>query len=192
MVLLSGSILVAVAVQQGATTIGPLPREHDPLLRTASDLSRNETATARLARAFELEHSGDLRGAAREAAAAHQLGGGRDAALQAAKIAILEERWDDAEAWLRPLVAENPDDGAAHYDLGLVAHHRGRIDAARASYRAALDLDPRNAAARYNLALLESNAGSHEQARAHATAFLRDFPDDPRGPGLLEIVERGR
>jgi tetratricopeptide (TPR) repeat protein len=190
-ILIVGGALVAVALHRGSALLGPLPREDDPALHAIVPLA-DEVAESRLARSLELERTGDLEGAAREAAAAFDLAGDRDAALQAAKVAILQERWDDAETWLRPLLTINPADGAASYNLALVAHHRGRVDAARTAYEAALDAEPGNAAARYNLALLESDAGRYEQARAHASRFRRDFPEDPRGPTLLQIVERPR
>lgn len=150
----------------------PAPSEVDPV------------ATARLQRALELEQQGDLAGSRVEAEAAVAAGGGRDAKLQLAKLAILERRYADALALLEPLVQENAADATAQYDLALVRQHQGDYNRARNGYLAALRADARFSDARFNLAVLCLDHGFGEEAKHHVQKFRSTFPDDARGPEL--------
>jgi len=141
-------------------------------------------ASARLQRSIELEQAGDLEAARIEAQAAAEAGGGRDATLQVAKLAILGQRYDDAVAPLEALVKADPNDAAAQYDLALVRHHKGDYNKARNGYLAALRSDPRYADARYNLAVLCLAHGFADEAKHHVEKFRAAFPDDARGPEL--------
>lgn len=139
---------------------------------------------ARLQRSMELEQQGDLDTARIEAEAAVAAGGGRDAKLQVAKLAILGRRYADALAVLEPLVGANPDDATAQYDLALVRQHQGDYNRARNGYLATLRADARYADARYNLAVLCLDHGFTEEAKHHVEKFRTAFPDDARGPEL--------
>lgn len=125
------------------------------------------------------------------AEAALAAGGGRDAGVQVAELAIRLDRLDRAAEVLQPLVDADRDDAIAQYDLALVHHRRSDYNGARAGYLAALRADPRLADARYNLALLCWEQGVHEEARHHAERFTAAFPDDPRGAELARTMASG-
>jgi tetratricopeptide (TPR) repeat protein len=137
---------------------------------------------------MELEQQGDLEAARIEAEASAAAGGGRDARLQLAKIAILAQRYEDALPYLDELVKADPNDAAAQYNLALVRHHKGDYNRARNGYLAVLKADPRYADARFNLAVLCLAHGFVDEAKHHVAKFRASFPDDPRGPDLERRV----
>ena len=141
-----------------------------------------------LERSLALEQAGDLAAAFVEAEAAVAAGGGRDAVIHAAKLAILRKDHDTALAFVRPLVEADPTDAVALYNLALAHQHKGDYNEARNGYLAALKTDPKQADARYNLAVLCFDRGIHEEARHHAARFRSSFADDPRGPALEHMV----
>lgn len=191
-VVIGVGIVMTAAVWVGVDELGPLPPELDPVNVAAYGSDDDKPVPAvedsgdLLQRSQNEEQRGDLDAAAELAEQAARHGGGRDAAVQAAKIAILQERYDDAEGWLRPLL-DRPDP-AVRYNLALVAHHRGKLEEARTGYERTLELQPRHAEARYNLAYVHWQQGELEHARRHADAFARDFPSDPRGEQLRKLI----
>lgn len=176
------SLLASILLACGAA--GPAPQPQDA---SASAAEAGHVAAYR--RALELEAAGRLVEAQAEVERALAAGGGRDAKLLAAKLAILREDLDVAAALVEPLAAADPKDADAHYNLGLIAQRRGSFNRARAGYLAALRADPGYAAARYNLAVLTWDAGVREEAQHHARKFLELRPDDPRAAELRRRVE---
>jgi tetratricopeptide (TPR) repeat protein len=148
-------------------------------------------AVAALERSLELERQGQLDAATEAARAAIAAGGGRSAKLQTAKLAILAERYDEAEPLLTELIEADDNDADAHYNLGLVAHHRNAYNKARSNYLAALRVDEDYADARYNLAILTWNRNVVDEARHHAERFAQAWPNDPRTLELLAMVNPG-
>ncbi|HVR29759.1 MAG TPA: hypothetical protein VMS86_09530 [Thermoanaerobaculia bacterium] len=61
----------------------------------------------------------------------------RDDLLAAAIAAKHRRSWDEADRWLRALLADDPGDGEALVELGLVEAYRGRAAAADSSLRRA-------------------------------------------------------
>lgn len=167
-----------------ATSPTPVAQGAAAEVEAAPPSAEETIAAARLQRSMELEQQGDLEPARIEADAAVAAGGGRDALLQVTKLAILQQRYDDAVAPLDALVKADPNDVAAQYNLALVRHHQGDYNRARNGYLAALRADPRHADARYNLAVLCSAHGFVEEAQHHVAKFRATFPDDARGPEL--------
>jgi peptidyl-prolyl cis-trans isomerase A (cyclophilin A) len=110
---------------------------------------------------------------ARRAAA----GGGRDAKLLLASIAIAAGELDEAERVLGEIVAANAEDADAHYDLGLAAQKRGDAARALAAYEAALRIDPAFPEALKNSAILCNTAGRREEAREFARRYAEAAPD---------------
>lgn len=189
-----GLALVGLCVSCGeppsptpVSSAAPAPPGADAAPEAAPSVDAEAVAAA-LAHSIALEQQGQLDQAAQAAELALQAGGGQPAVLQAAKIEILRERYDEAEALLRPLLQANPNDADAHYDLGLVAHRRDRYNDARSSYLAALRAREDFADARYNLAVLTWNRNVHEEARHHVTRFVERWPDDPRAKELQALV----
>jgi tetratricopeptide (TPR) repeat protein len=123
-----------------------------------------------------------------EAQQAVDLGGGHDAELQLASVAIAANQLDKAKPLLQKLVAADPNDAIATYDLALVCDKRDDFNAARNGYLAALHIDPQLADARYNVALLTYRRGVYAEAEHHAQRFVEAFPGDPRGRQLLVTV----
>jgi tetratricopeptide (TPR) repeat protein len=145
-------------------------------------------AVAALERSLELESQGQLEAAAKAARDAIAAGGRRSAKLQAAKLAILTERYDEAEPLLTELLEADANDADAHYNLGLVAHHRNTYNKARSSYLAALRADEHYADARYNLAILTWKRNVVDEARHHVERFAEAWPNDPRTLELMAMI----
>jgi tetratricopeptide (TPR) repeat protein len=145
-------------------------------------------AASHLERSLQLEQQGDLAAALAEADAAIAVGGGRDASVQAAKLAILRKQYDRAITLLTPVIETDSTDAVAQYNLALARQRTGDYNGARNGYLAALRADPRQADARYNLAVLCFERGIHEEARHHVAKFLGDYADDPRGANLERMV----
>lgn len=159
--------------------------EEEPAQAPPTTPGRDEVA---LQRSILFEQQGQLELAASAAEDAIAMGGGRGAQLQAAKIAILRERWDEAESKLRPILEADPNDADAHYDLALVAHRRGRYNDARSGYLAALRARKDHPDARYNLALLTWERNVRQEAQHHVERFVEAWPDDPRVAELRAMV----
>ena len=123
-----------------------------------------------------------------EAKLAVERGAGRDAAVQLAFLEINAGDLDGATRVLVPLVAVDPGDAEAQYDLALVADKQDRFNAARQGYLAALRADRFLADARYNLTLLTLRHGIIDEARHHVRQFREVFPNDPRNAELARTV----
>ena len=95
---------------------------------------------------------------------------------------------DTAAEALRPVVAADPADADAQYDLALIAERKGDYNRARQGYLAALLADPRYANARINLVFLTLKHGSVDEARHHAERYAATFPGDPTGASLAQVV----
>jgi tetratricopeptide (TPR) repeat protein len=184
---LLGVFLTACSREDDPAAIAAAPAQAQDA-RPAAPTGEAAVAVARLERSMALERQGDLEAARIEAEAAVSMGGGRDASLQVAKLAILGQRYDDAAKVLEPLVRADPNDAAAQYDLALVRHHQGDYNRARNGYLATLRIDPRHADARYNLAVLCSAHGFVDEARHHVAKLRAALPDDPRVPELERRV----
>jgi DNA-binding transcriptional MerR regulator/Flp pilus assembly protein TadD len=86
-------------------------------------------------------------------------------------------RVDDAAGAYRRALKLDPGLGAAHTNLGTLAHRRGDVAEARASFEAALAVDPEQPEARYNLAHLLCEAGDFELGAAELRRVLQLAPD---------------
>ncbi|MBW2272293.1 MAG: tetratricopeptide repeat protein [Deltaproteobacteria bacterium] len=97
-----------------------------------------------------------------------------------AKIAMAEERADDAVEDLRAAIDSKPEWAQAHFVLGsalaLTADRRG----ARAELARAVELDPNLFEARRMLATLHQALGEHEYAIEQGRIYLRAAPDHTR------------
>lgn len=94
-----------------------------------------------------------------------------------------EQRYDDASNTFKAILAIDPTDEYALYNLGLIAQIRGEDDQAISYYQQAIETDPRFTSAMYNEAILRE-ASDRAQAESiyrqiiaidprAATAFLR-------------------
>jgi tetratricopeptide (TPR) repeat protein len=145
-------------------------------------------ARLRYALALGLSGLGKDAEAVVEAKRALELGAGRGAALLIAASALARGDLNEATQVLTPIVAADPNDADAQYDLALAADRGGDYNRARSGYLAALRADPSFANARYNLVILTFRRGVVEEAKHHARSFAEAFPRDPRGKDLARLV----
>lgn len=151
-------------------------------------LRRGDDARMHFALALAYDREGRHAEAIPEARLAVDRGAGRDAAVLLAFLQINAGDLEGAKQALGPLVAADPDDSEAQYDLALVADKQDRFNSARQGYLAALRADRFNADARYNLTLLTLRHGIIDEARHHVRQFREIFPDDPRNAELARTV----
>jgi tetratricopeptide (TPR) repeat protein len=154
-------------------------------------LEKADTGQLHYALAAALSRLGRRAEALEEAKRAVQLGAGRDASILLGQLAITAVQLDVAAAALKPVVAADPDDADALYDLALIAHMRNDYNGARQGYLAALRANPRLANARYNLVDLTLSRGAVDEARHHLQRFVEAFPGDPRAAVLAQRVAVG-
>jgi tetratricopeptide (TPR) repeat protein len=185
------ALLLAPAACDNRPEAAPAPAASAPADSAAPAAPSGDAAEAEAhyLRALEYEAAGRNVEAREEVDHAIALGAGRDAKLLAAKLAILREDLAGATALLEPLVAADPKDATAQYNLGLIAQRKGEYNRSRTAYLAALRADPNHAASRFNLAVLTWDAGVKEEAQHHARKFLELSPGDPRGAELAARVQ---
>jgi tetratricopeptide (TPR) repeat protein len=157
--------------------------EADEALALPDDAARAHTAKASV-----LIAAGKVKEAEAEAQKAIDAGGGRDAKLLVASLAISAGNLDAAEAVLKAMLAERPQDADVQYNLALIADKQNRYNEARNGYLAALKTDPTYRAARYNLALLTFRRGVTEEAKNHARKYAEMAPNDPAAAQLLATI----
>ncbi len=95
---------------------------------------------------------------------------------------------DAAEVEFRAVIASEPENAPANYDLALVAHRKNRYRDAREGYLRALKLDPTYLDARYNLVLLTHDAGADQEASHHLDELRKAAPNDARIDGLARAL----
>jgi tetratricopeptide (TPR) repeat protein len=121
---------------------------------------------------------------------AAEAGRGAPAHLLAGFLLVQAGDLDRAAERFQALLALDPDNAAAVYDLALIAHHRNRYRDAREGYLRVLRLDPRNFDARYNLVVLTHDARADMEARHHLDKLEQIDPNDPRiGPLRRMLAE---
>lgn len=115
--------------------------------------------------------------AAREAAAAIELGRGAPAHVAIALAAFQDNELDKASASLRRALEMSPDDVDALYNLAVIDQRQNRYAPARNGYLRVLRLRPDHADARANLALLVLKAGAIAEARHHQEELEKIVPE---------------
>jgi len=73
-------------------------------------------------------------------------------------------KYDEATVAYYEVLAKEPKNSAAFYNLGLIAQLQNRAVAAEAYYRLALEQDPNNEKALFNLAIIRANVGATQEA----------------------------
>ncbi len=76
------------------------------------------------------------------------------------------------------IIELNPDDAAAHYNLGVLLNDLKRYDEAEKEYREAIRVDPEYAAAHSSLGDLLNNRGRYDEAEKEYKDAIRADPDD--------------
>lgn len=84
---------------------------------------------------------------------------------------------DGAARAFREVLAVEPNDVDANFNLGLVAQKQNRYGEARTSYLRAARGDPEHLGARYNLALLAHSIGATAEAQHHLAQYEKLAPN---------------
>lgn len=87
------------------------------------------------------------------------------ASLTQAEAAMDHEQWPEAETLLRKLVAANPKDTRAWFDLGYVTHAQKNYPEAIAAYRGAVSAQPESFECNLNLGLMLAHEGQAEAVK---------------------------
>lgn len=167
----SSSMDLAASYMIRAEELGyTAPDTHEYLAMIESALGNNAMAMTEFDKAMATDSSPMLRIAAAsvgmrlgssdkaESLLKEAIAGTQDAvAIEKARLLLAQiyftaTRWDDCEAQLTSLIAENPGSAEAHYQLGLLYQAKGDQIHARAEWRKAVSIDPMHAGARQKLA----------------------------------------
>ena len=138
-----------------------------------------------------LEKQGKFSDAEHEYKQAVALDPSSDAVAGLANIYMHGRRFPEAEAELRNLVAEHPEQAAARIQLGRVLAAEGKNDAAIAELQEGAKLAPANESLQRDLAELYSLAKQYDQAETAYRGLLAASPNDAAlrqglGKALLE------
>ncbi len=93
----------------------------------------------------------------------------------------LEQRFAEAVPVLEASGRSNPDDPAAHFQLGLAYFRSGNLDGAEREWRESVRLKPSLLEAQQNLAMLELRKGDMRQLEQSASDLLKYAPAAPQG-----------
>ena len=143
---------------------------------------------AAYARAWGRYQKGDLAGARPEADRAVKLGRGAPAQLLEGLLFYGAGDLEHALTAFRAVLAADPNDVQATYDVALVAQKKNQYREAREGYLRTLRLDPTMSDARYNLVVLTHDLGATMEAAHHADEFAAAYPHDPRIATLRRLV----
>jgi len=87
-------------------------------------------------------------------------------------------RYDEAAADYREVLAHDPGNTYAYYNLGQIDQLAGRNESAEREYRMALDGNPDFAPALFNLAILRTQAGARDEAVELYRHVIRVKPNE--------------
>lgn len=148
----------------------------DALLRAVTLDPRMQTAMRNLEFAAQREGACDARLAAL-AARVEANADDRDAAREESRLLRLIGRHADAARKLDALIAEDPDDGAALLERGLLEQRVGDLRRAQRWFERAVNADAQNPIARLQLAEVMYQRGLNEQALVTLDALLAAEPN---------------
>jgi Flp pilus assembly protein TadD len=110
----------------------------------------------------------------------------RASQIAQAESAMDREQWPEAEAILRKLVAANPKDALAWFDLGYVMHAVGNYPEAIAAYRGAVAAQPESFECNLNLGMILA----HEKKPEAAQVLLKATQLQPTGEHPRQSLAR--
>jgi tetratricopeptide (TPR) repeat protein len=128
-----------------------------------------------------LEQAGDLNGAGM----AYHAATAADAAyiparIGAARLEMMQGRWDSARAYVHGVLAKDPRNIDGLLALGMLEEATGHYPAAIKTYRALLEIDPAHVAAKNNLVVrLSENPATRQEALLLAQELKQAVPNDP-------------
>ncbi len=100
--------------------------------------------------------------------------------------------YSDVETLYRTIIAQNPDCGMAHGNLGLVLKERGQLDEAIAECRKVVQINPNDFKAHNNLGVVLAGRGHFDEAIAEYRDALKINPNDADVHGNLGVALAGR
>ncbi len=101
-----------------------------------------------------------------------------DALIGLANVYMRGNNYPQAAEVLRKVVAQHPEDTAAHLQLGRVLAKENKNEDALAEIQTAAKADPSDADVQRELAELYTSSGKHDQAESIYRALLKTKPDD--------------
>lgn len=153
-------------------------KDADGVREATRALSRAENdASATYALALARYHAGRFVEARDLASRAKRQRRGPTADLLLGLSAYYSGDLDGAARAFREVLAVEPNDVDANFNLGLVAQKQNRYGEARTSYLKAARGDPQHLGARYNLALLAHSIGAAAEAQHHLAHYDRLAPN---------------
>jgi tetratricopeptide (TPR) repeat protein len=102
-----------------------------------------------------------------------------DAVTALANLYMRGRRFPEAAEYLEKLIAQQPQNAAAHIQLGRVLAAEGKNDAAVSELQAGAKLAPADLSVQRDLADLYTALGKHDQAEAVYRSLLARNPNDP-------------
>ncbi len=97
----------------------------------------------------------------------------------AGQAALAQERWEEAAAAFRKVIALSPTSFAGHRELGIALAELARLDEAARALEKALALRPQAQDVQRRLAFLQLQAGNHEAAFGHLRALADGGTKEP-------------
>jgi tetratricopeptide (TPR) repeat protein len=132
--------------------------------------------------------TGDAVMAGTEAAVAAEEGRGGAAQLLLGLIQYRAGNWAQAKIAFEKMLALDPDDLDAVYNLALIAQNQNRYRDAREGYLKVLKLSPRHTDARFNLGLLTHSVGAVEEAKHNLEELQKIAPPGDDRVSRLQAV----
>jgi cytochrome c-type biogenesis protein CcmH/NrfG len=111
-----------------------------------------------------------------------------EAARQAGDGVTTQEKLDAAEAALQAFIEKNPEEAAAHFNLGLVRDHKQAWEKAAAAYLRAVELSPEMVDAAVGAGAALINARQPARAIEVLEGALAGHPDHTRLQGMLALA----
>jgi hypothetical protein len=99
-------------------------------------------------------------------------------------------KFPDAEKALKELLALEPKNAMAHFNLGVVLTHQDRRAKAREQFNAVIDLQPKNPRPYVMLGVLAAKEGKVDEAAAAAKKALEYDPNSGDAKDLLRQLQR--
>lgn len=110
-----------------------------------------------------------------------------DALLFRSEMQISDGHFAEAIATLQALIKNNPDNGEAHYALGVALKDQGNLNGAEEEWREALRLNPNLLSAERAIADSAMEQGDMRTLQVAATQLIRLQPASPQGYALRAL-----
>ena len=104
--------------------------------------------------------------------------------------AHVDGRLDEAATAYHDVIAKDPQDKFAYYNLGVLDQTANRLQSAENNYRLTLNIDPDYGPALYNLAIIRAQAGSAQEAMGLYRHVIKINDQDPSAHYNLGLLLR--